>query len=159
MPVDSSGFRSGANCCMSAPRGNAFLFCRARHGRTLGVNTAVQYPSQTLSALSTEWSQHSPPLTLRQCFLSAALSSRCCRCLPHAASAPAVFGAGPHNMDSTPTRWPQSPRIVMRCAPRASKWPQSPRIVRPPGVASRTIAQILECRLAGTWPHSMDSCV
>ena len=25
-------------------------------------------------------------------------------------------GAGPHNMDHKPTRWPESPRIVMRCA-------------------------------------------
>ena len=25
-------------------------------------------------------------------------------------------GAGPHNMDYNPTRWPQSPRIVMQCA-------------------------------------------
>ena len=27
------------------------------------------------------------------------------------------IGAGPHNMDYNPTRRPQSPRIVMRCAP------------------------------------------
>ena len=26
-------------------------------------------------------------------------------------------------MDYNPTRWPQSPRIVMRCAPRASNGP------------------------------------
>ena len=26
-------------------------------------------------------------------------------------------GAGPHNMDYNPTRWTQSPRIVMKCAP------------------------------------------
>ena len=29
----------------------------------------------------------------------------------------------PHNMDCGPTRWPESPRIAMRCAPRSSKWP------------------------------------
>ena len=30
---------------------------------------------------------------------------------------------GPHSMDYSPTRWPQSPRIVMRCAARASNGP------------------------------------
>ena len=34
-----------------------------------------------------------------------------------------AFGAGPHNMDYSPTRWPESPRIVMQCAPRASNGP------------------------------------
>ena len=29
----------------------------------------------------------------------------------------------PHNMDYTPTRWPESPRIVTRCAPRAPNGP------------------------------------
>ena len=39
-------------------------------------------------------------------------------------------GAGPaHSMDYNPTRWPESPRIVMRCAPRELKWPESPRTV------------------------------
>ena len=28
-----------------------------------------------------------------------------------------------HNVDCNPTRWPESPRIVMRCAPRASNGP------------------------------------
>ena len=29
----------------------------------------------------------------------------------------------PHSMDYSPTRWPQSPRIAMRCAPIASNGP------------------------------------
>ena len=32
--------------------------------------------------------------------------------------------AGPHNMVYNPTRWPSSPRIVMRCTPRASNGPR-----------------------------------
>ena len=32
----------------------------------------------------------------------------------------AEFGAGPHNMDYNPTRWHESPRIVMRSSTRAS---------------------------------------
>ena len=32
-----------------------------------------------------------------------------------------------HNMSYSPTRWPESPRIVMRCACMGVKWPYSPR--------------------------------
>ena len=32
-------------------------------------------------------------------------------------------GVGPHSMDYNPTRWPESPRVVMRCAHRASNGP------------------------------------
>ena len=43
--------------------------------------------------------------------------------LLHDVLPPPAAGAGPHTMDYDPTRWPQSPRIVMRCAPRASNGP------------------------------------
>ena len=49
-----------------------------------------------------------------------------------------VLGAGtPTNMDYDPTRWPQSPRIVMRCAPRASNGPDHLGLCALQGTASR----------------------
>ena len=37
----------------------------------------------------------------------------------------------PHSMDYSPTRWPESPRVVMRCAPRAPNVPNHLGLVRP----------------------------
>ena len=33
-------------------------------------------------------------------------------------------------MEYSPTRWPESPRIVAQFAPPGTKWPESPRVVR-----------------------------
>ena len=42
----------------------------------------------------------------------------------------------PHNMDFPSTRWPESPRIVVQCAPRASNGPNHLVFVRPSGGAT-----------------------
>ena len=45
----------------------------------------------------------------------------------------------PHNMDYPRTRWPKSPRIVMRCAPRASNGPNHLGLCAPPESLLRTV--------------------
>ena len=57
-----------------------------------------------------------------------------------------LLGAGaPTNMDYPPPRWPGSPRIVMRCAPRASNGPdhlglRAPSRSGPAGITRSTAA-------------------
>ena len=58
-------------------------------------------------------------------------------------------GAGtPHNMDYSPTRWPESPRTAVQRAPCAPNGPNPPRVVcvRPPGSLDRAV-DMLEAAL------------